>query len=80
MSKMDKIIVDDYTGRVIDKRSYKLDPEKYPFIVGVLGGNEEVKDLIGHAAGNRPLYMVQYRWQTMYAPADLDKAEKRNHE
>lgn len=24
---MDKIIQDDYTGRVIDKRSFKLDPK-----------------------------------------------------
>lgn len=77
---MDTIIKDDYTGRIIDKRSYKLSSEKYPKIISVLGGNEEVKDSIGYTDSGRPLYMVQYRWQTICAPADLDRLEKRLEE
>ncbi len=77
---MDKIIKDDYTGRVIDKRSFKLDPDKYPKIISVYKGNEEVKDRIGYTDGIRPLYMVQYRWQTICAPSDLDRVEKRLEE
>lgn len=77
---MDKIIQDDYTGRVIDKRSFKLDSKKYPKIISVLGGNDEVKDRIGHTEGIRPLYVLQYRWQTLCAASDLDSMEARLEE
>lgn len=74
---MDKIIQDDYTGRVIDKRSFQLDPEKYPKIISVYGGNDELKDCVGHTEGIRPLFVLQYRWQTICAPSDLDRLEAR---
>lgn len=77
---MDKIIQDDYTGRVIDKRSFKLDPKKYPKIVSVYGGNDELKDCVGHTDGIRPLFVLQYRWQTICAPSDLDRLEARLEE
>ena len=77
---MDKIIQDDYTDRVIDKRSFKLDPKKYPKIISVYGGNDELKDCVGHTEGIRPLFILQYRWQTICAPSDLDRLEARLEE
>lgn len=74
---MEKVIIDDATRKVIDKRAEKLDPEKYPRILSVLGGNEETKDCIGYTSSGRPIYAVQYVWQTLCAPADLDALEKR---
>lgn len=74
---MEKTIIDDVCGKVIDKRAEKLDPEKYPKIISVLGGNDEIKDCIGYTSTNRPIYSVCYVWQTICAPSDLDALEER---
>lgn len=74
---MAKIIKDDCCERIIDARSYPLDPAKYPNILKWHpDANRILKDRIGYVDGHRPVYELRYVWETLFAPADLEKLEK----
>lgn len=75
---MTTIIKDDCIERIIDERGEPLDPTKYPNIVKTIPEVNDVrKDKIGFVDGHRPVYALRYVWETLFAPADLDREESK---
>lgn len=52
------------------KTAENVEAEK---MISALGLNSIQRDRVGDTSNGKPVYLVQYVWQTMYSPADLER-------